>query len=439
MKHGQIFKRGGSLNNRIALALVLAFCIIFPGLAEAEKTGSRVWLLQEGEILEYAPSTWTVINTIKVPKEISQDPERLQITRTGEMLFCLDPQMGFGNPKEHFALDKAWIWDGRTAALLDRKLIGKSVSAGGDRRMVTESKPWLSLSSDGRQLYWFANESTRLKRENGEDLSVSTAFRVWQTNLAGLNPAQIVSYSFRPCKCETGACADTCPEADFWFPEDGVDDFFIVSHWIPGQLGSEYQSSFLYHKAGGKWASLKSSRVFEDVLDTTRDGNAIIHAVRDEACCGWENDSDDQTMLFAGGKNIVIFDEQKKYFNPDYDISFYTSKAKQSPDGSLIAINIVSTARPGADLRLSNGGKENPGELARIRQTLDTLPAVEAFRIADQTKPLLSLPHASFAGWLNDREILAVENGVLFTFDILKSTRKDTGIKVPKESGVFVR
>jgi hypothetical protein len=268
---------------------------------------------------------------------------------------------------------------------------------------------------------------------------VSTTFRIWQTDLAGLNPSSVASYAFRPCKCETGACMDTCPEADSWFPEDGVEDFFIVGHWIRGQVGSKRQSSFLYRKAGGKWSALKSSRVFEDVLDATRDGSVIVHAVRDEACCGWENDSDDQTMLFAGGKNTVIFDEQKRYFNTNYDVSFYTSKTKQSPDGSLVAINIASTARPGVEFRLSSSGKNNPGELARIRQTCDTLPAVEVFRVAEPTKPLLTLPRASFAGWLNDREILAVENGALFTFDISKNTRTDTGIKISKESGVFVR
>jgi hypothetical protein len=425
--------------NRIILALVLAFCIFSSCIAEAEKKAPRVWLLREGEILEYAPSTWTVINTIKAPKEFLQDPEMLQITQTGEMLFCMDPGIIFGNPEEHFAPDKAWLWDGRTSSFLDRKLVRKSVSAGGKRVLETVSKPRLALSGDGRRVYWFANESAILKRENGEDLSESANFRVWRTDLAGFNPSPIASHSFKPCKCETGACSESCPEADIWFPDDGVHDFFIASHWIPGQLGSEYQSSFLYRKVGGDWSALKSARKFENVLDASRDGNIIIHADRDAACCGWENDSNDQTMLFAEGKSIVIFDEQKRYLNPDYDVSFYTSKARLSQNASLVAMNIVSTSRPGADIRLSSTGKNNPGELGRIRQAIALLPAVEIIRVSDPSRPLLSLPHASFAGWLSDQEILIVEDGVLATLDILKNTRKNSGIRVSKESAVFVR
>jgi hypothetical protein len=67
------------------------------------------------------------------------------------------------------------------------------------------------------------------------------------------------------------------------------------------------------------------------------------------------------------------------------------------------------------------------------------LPAVEVICVADPSKPSLSLPHASFAGWLNDQEILAVENGILFIFDVSKNTRKNSGIKVSREPEVFVR
>ena len=427
------------MNIRITATLILVFCIIASCMAQAQKTGSRVWLLRDGEIFEYDPLTWKITNAIKATKSISQDPERLQITHTGEMLFYLDSKMGLGNPADQNSPDTVWLWNGRAESLLNRKLVNRSVSAGGDRLMETESKPELSLSKDGRKLYWFANESTILKRENGEDLSASTTFRVWQTDLAGLNRLEIASHTFRPCTCETGACSESCPEADFWFPEDGVDDFFIVSYWIPGQLGSEYKDSYIYRKAGGKWSEDKSGRVFEVVLDATRDGNAIIHAVRDGACCGWENEGNDQTMLFAGGRNTVIFDEQKKFSNPDYDVSFYTSKATLSPDGTLAAISIVSTYQQGDELRLSSDGKKNPEELARIRRALDTLPGIEVLRVADPMKPLISLPRATLAGWLNNQEILGIENGLLFTFNIAQNARKETGIKVPKKSSVFVR
>jgi len=76
-----------------------------------------------------------------------------------------------------------------------------------------------------------------------------------------------VSYAFGACKCETSVGSETCPEASFWWPDGGVGNFFVMTQWVPGQVGSDYQASFLYRDAGGGWSSTKLTHATEEVLD----------------------------------------------------------------------------------------------------------------------------------------------------------------------------
>ena len=153
--------------------------------------------------------------------------------------------------------------------------------------------------------------------------------------------------------------------------------------------------------------------------------------VGDGGCCGWDNAGDDQTRVAMNGRDIRIFDEQQSYGNPDYDVSFYTANAGLSPGMPAAALTIVSSAKTGDEIRSSDSGKENPGELARIRESLQQLPMTEVISLSNPARPLHLLHHASFAGWLNDREILIVENGLLTAFDTAAKTRRVSRITVP--------
>jgi len=424
---------------RTALLNVLLSLISFFGSTGTAQTKTRLWLLEKGEVVEYDPFTWTVVNRIKVPVEFTKDPGGLQINHAGQMLFCLDPEVHFGNPDQHFSPDKVWLWDGRTASLLDRRLAAQSSFKNSGGSSVVESTLRPSLSHDGRQLYWFENEFRMLRNADGIEQSVSTTFRAWQTDLSGRGSLQIARQSFPQCKCDTGVCSESCPEARFWFPDEGVDDFFIVTHWIPGQIGVTYQASFLYSKSGKGWSALKLTVRLEDVLSAGHGGAFIIHAHPDGGCCGWDNESDDQTLLTEDGKDVVIFDERNTYANPDYDVSFYTSNAERSPDGLCIAMTVVPTAVPSADIRLSDDGKENVDELARIRRSIADLPGVEVVGVADPSRHLFLIPHATFEGWLTSREMLIAESDVLIAFDVTTGVRRTSHIRVAKESRVFLR
>jgi hypothetical protein len=187
------------------------------------------------------------------------------------------------------------------------------------------------------------------------------------------------------------------------------------------------------------WSEHKLPKALEEVDDAARGGASIIYRVLDGACCGWDNAGDDQTILYSDGRETVLFDELRRYRNPNYDVSFFTSNARFSPDLRSIAMTILSTAMPGNEIRLTDEGKPNPDELARIQKSILGLPAVEVIRTDTPSKPFALFPHSSLVGWLNENEILIIENGVLAAIDIFKGNRRSSPVKVADESFVFLR
>ncbi len=393
----------------------------------------RLWALKEpDQLVEYDAVTFAPKQAVKVPPAALKPPHALQINHRGQVLFALTPSEPEASPEPEL-----WFWNGQSSTMLDRGLERKSDAVGSDVS-VTESVPFPFLSADGEHLFWFANQSRKLERDNLE-LSTRTTFRAWKTDLGGGHREELAEFAFPDCRCETGFCSETCPEASFWFPDDGVGDFFVVTHWIPGQIGSSYQDSFLYQKAEGKWSAKKLPHALERILDAAANGTVIIEAVPDAGCCGWENQSNDQTLLLRAGNSSTLFDERARYGNNNYDVSFFTRNANLSPDLSLVAMTISSTAKAGQKIRLADSGTSNPQELARILRALTGLPAVEVISPADPGKRLAFLPHATLIGWLNEKEILIVEDHLLASFNVATGARRKSGIKVPDETHAFLR
>jgi len=178
----------------------------------------------------------------------------------------------------------------------------------------------------------------------------------------------------------------------------------------------------------------------EKVLDSSSRGSdvALIEAIGDSGCYGWENESSDQTVLLKNGKAVTLFDEFKQYQNQDYDISFFTANALLSPGGGMVAFTVNATQPAGTEIRLSDSGKTNPGALAQIQKTLTELPAVEVMRLEDPAKPATRVPRATLVGWVNDEEILFVENDQLVAFNHVSSTRRESRIKAVKAYYAFL-
>jgi hypothetical protein len=389
-------------------------------------------------MVEYDPSTWAIKNAIKVPAEAFNNPEALAVNKHGQILFFPVRKEEYIDAAEPSDKARVWLWNGLKGEYLDRITYPESLAYSG-RASALLSQRRCTLSADGQSLYWFENAFRIMKDAHGADLSVAATFHAWRTDLGGGKRVAIASFDFPPCKCGTGACSETCPEASVWFADSGVDDFFLITRWIPGQIGATYESSSLFRRSGESWSEKKLAKAFENVEDAARGGTIVIHTILDGACCGWNNVSSDQTILAVNGKETVVFDEFKRYGNPNYDVSFFTSSARLSPDSRSVAMTILSTAQTGDEIRLADQGKPNPEELARIQKSIAGLPAVEVFRIDIPSITSALLPHATLAGWLDDNRVLVVENGLLVALDVRKGDRSVSPIKVASESYVFLR
>jgi hypothetical protein len=419
----------------VTTALILGTLLGATLHADAQ-TGKRLWVLQApDQIVEYDLHTFAPKLSLKLPPEALQHPENLLINRQGQMLFSFPPLQDASD----LPADKLWLWDGQAGQLLARGVTRRRTPAG-DNLAVLEAVPACMLSADGAHLYWFENRFQKLSdKGNNVDLSVITTYRGWRTDLEGSQPQPLASVTLPKCECGTSVCSETCPEAIFWAPNEGVDDFFLVTLWIPGQIGSTFQSSVLYQRSGDKWTAKPLPAPLEQVLDAAGQGSVLLSVITDAGCCGWDNESDDRTLLWRDGKSTVVFDEREHYHNDNYDVSFFTTNARLSPDRHAVAYTVAATAPAGAEIRLADSGQPAPEELARIQQALRELPAVEMVRLDPQPKRAAVIPHATLVGWLSDKEILVLADQELQVFDTGGHRRTESRIKVSNPSWVFLR
>jgi hypothetical protein len=49
------------------------------------------------------------------------------------------------------------------------------------------------------------------------------------------------------------------------------------------------------------------------------------------------------------------------------------------------------------------------------------------------------LPHATLVGWLNQRELLIVEDHMLVTYNVSTGTRRKSNVRVEDAAHVFLR
>jgi hypothetical protein len=396
----------------------------------------RVWVLQKPDaIVEYDPATFTPKQTVNVPAAALESPTALQVNARGQMLFELSADDPVIDASKGMA-DKVWFWDGQKVNTMGRSFT-HIVSSAGSNQKVAESLPAAYLSTAGTNLYWFTNDLNKLERDN-VDLDVTTTFRAWHSDLVGKQREDLTSFEIPNCRCTTGACAETCTEARVWVPAGGVSGYFLLTRMIPGQTEPKFESTSLYESSSGSWTGTPLDEPLQKVLDGNEDGSFLVSAVPDIGCCGWENQSDDQTVLYRFGKKVVLFDERERYKNPNYDVSFFTSNAKIAPNLSAVAMTVEATAKPDSPIQLAEQGQANPPESARLRKALTELPAALVVS-ADGTKQIAYLPHAKVAGWLNANDLLIVEGGVLVIYTPASGAKKKTTVKAEQAEWVYVR
>jgi len=397
----------------------------------------RLWVLQaSGEMVEYDPATFGLKQKVKVPTETVKSPTAVEVTQAGQILFAPPISLPLSD-EDAAAAHKMWLWDGRAAVTIDQGVQRKNETTGSNKA-VTDLVPVSHLSADGKSLYWFANESRRLERE-GVDLSITTTWKAWRTDLKGEGREAIASTKLPDCRCTTGSCEESCPTGLVWVPDTGVDKFFLVTQFIAGQAATLYKSTTAYASDGGKWAAVLLAEALQHVLDVDSKGDVIVNSIPDTGCCGWSNQSDDQTIVLLNSKKVSIFDERETYKNPDYDVSFFTANAKLSPDSTRVAMTITATAQSGKPIQLSDEGEANPEESQSIRKALIALPAVAVKTIQDSAKQVAFVPHKTLVDWINDKELLIVEDHLLVLYNVATGAKRKSSVHVEDAAHVFLR
>lgn len=420
---------------RLATITILASLLFFS--APLLGQGRRLWVLQPpGEMVEYDPGTFAVKQKVQVPPEVLQSPERLRINHVGQILFATPVPLPLAE-EDVASAHKVWFWNGHTATTIDPG-VTREVSTTGSNQAVSETSSVPFLSADGGHLFWFLNRARRLQRDN-VDLSVSATWQVWQTDLSGAGRDDLVTEKFPECRCATGTCEETCAYGAFWAPDDGVGKLFLMTEFVAGQTEPQYKKSSLYVEQSGKWVTNSLPEPLLRVLDAGPSGDPIVEAIPDSGCCGWSNQSNDQTLVLGNGKKRTIFDEQATYKNSDYDVSFYTSNARLSPDSRYVAVTINSTAESNKPIQLAEQGEANPEELQHIRKALTELPVVEVKTIDDDPRRVAYVPHAVLVGWLNEKDLLIVEDHVLVVYTVATGARHKSSIRVEDAARVFLR
>jgi hypothetical protein len=429
---------------RKALQLIAGLLLLSaPLLAQ----GRRLWVLRApGEMVEYDPATFAVRQTVKVPAEAVQLPGNISVNRLGQILFATAVSLPLSK-EDAAAAHPVWFWDGHTAATLDLG-VKREVIGAGSNEAVTETAPAVYLAADGAHLFWFANQARRLQRE-GVDLSTTTTWQAWQTDLNGAAREDLATVKFPDCRCTTGTCEESCPYGVVWAGENGVQKFFLMTQFVTGQTEPEYKATTRYQEAAGKWTVDALAEPLQRLLDASADGKTMVEAIPDTGCCGWSNQSNDQTLVLSDGKKRAVFDERATYQNPDYDVSFYTSNARLSPESGLVAMTIASTAETNKPMQLAEDGQANPEESQRIRKALAELPAVEvksidaksidAKSIEDVPRRVAFVPHAVLVGWISEKEILIVEDHLLEAYNVVTGARRKSSVRVEDVERVFLR
>jgi len=399
--------------------------------------GKRLWVLHDpGEMVEYDPATFAVKQKVKLPAEALTTPGGIEVNHPGQILFATPAELPLAADDVR-SPHQVWFWNGNTASTLDQS-VKREVVAAGSNQAVTESAPNVYLSTDGTHLYWFANEARRLQRQE-MDLSTATTWQAWRTDLKGGAREDLASVKLPDCPCATGVCTETCPYGGQWAPAGGIENFFLMTQYVAGQTEITYNQSTRYQEQGGKWIGTLLDKPLERELDAASGGDLIVEAIPDAGCCGWTNESNDQTLVLSHGNTRVVFDEQATYKNPDYDVSFYTSNARLSPDLGSVAMTIVATSEPNKPIQLSEQGQANPEESEHIRKALAELPAVEVKSLEDSPKRLAFVPHATLVGWIGAQELLIVEDHVLVMYNVGTGARKKSSVRVDDVGKVFLR
>ena len=429
--------------------LLVFICMSFwvtPPLFGASDRVKHLFVLQKtrSSLVEYSLTDFRELRSIKLPDDAFNEGFKphgeINVNGSGQVLMYLYPPHRGLRPREY------WFGDGEKSRIIPPEASLHRDDF--DQDDYGSSRPL--LSADGKSLFWFETAmKVRRQIDKGGYMipEVDALFQVKQSSLKDGKKIPLLEKMLPPCICETGVCTETCAVGQLWSPSDIVDDFFFVTYWVPGQLGSTYQSTYLFQKDPDKWAGKKLDQPCEVILDARNNGAMLVETVPDGGCCGWENESNDLTYIRHRERRTEIFDEGKKYNNSEYDVSFFSANARISPDLSMVAHTIASTMAAEAkedQFRFSSSieqtRKIRPEEASRLKQMINRHPVVEILALGASVRKLTEIDKATLIGWLNEREILIFCEKKLAVVNVQKGKQVNIlPITTEKAENVFLR
>ena len=402
-----------------------------------------VWILESsGKLSAYDTTNFHLrMESTPLPSDVRDHPERiLAISPAGLVMYRrIDGHTRIWNLRLGGEPSLPWDLSGVDEIASPPAQPGAEGTASGASMVKHYEAPQLAFSADGQRLFWFQNRMHVLQQRDLGDVSRTGSFLCWSTDIKGRDIRTLAHITFPECKCDTGACEETCPEIRSWTPAGGVTSFFYLTRFIPGQLSETDLETDLYQRAGAGWKGRKLRSPVEEILDARDGGDMYIAAIPDVGCCGWVNESDDMTSLIHDGERTTLFDEFARFHNQDYDVSFSTANAKFSPDGTEIAYTITASSKAGQPIRLASQGKKNPQELRRIEAALLTLPLVEDVAVAKLQKPRFSFANTALIGWVSVHQLLVWRAGEVFLVDTTSGRFMPTGLRAERAADVFLQ
>ena len=390
-----------------------------------------IWVLTaDGKIAAYDGVDFhPYLSNLALPPDAPKHPQNISVSRSGIVIYA---DVVPGTHLRH-------LWSSNNYG---HEVVGgaqdvRPARSGGS--LETIATPDVYFSADGGRFFWFENHALITRSSAGADISRTASFLAWTSDLVGNEPRAVTSIDLPACKCETGACTESCPEIAVWAPAAGVSDFFFATRWVPGQIDSQLLETDRYQLLNGTWTAQKLDGPEEGFIDAADHGNTYITGSGNGACCGAINGGGGKTEVVRNGQRSTIFDERARFHNADYEVAFLTANALLSPDVTQVAYTITSSAKPGDKLELSDGGKANPEELRQIAAALVDLPKLEVIALADPAKVRVSLPHTELLAWRDAQHLFALQNGVIVIVDATNGQATPTPLKAEKAAYVFIR
>ena len=414
----------------LSLGVFVELCPAAPVLALPDVT---LWVVQPpGQLVAFDLSDFSRVGGVWIPPAAFDDPSRIYVNGHGQFLVRLDD--------EHL-----WIWDGAKAYTLPVAAdVVRDSSAPASAGMVP-IRQWL-LGDDGNSLFVMEGTS-REQTEPGPDTS-ATPLRMRETDLSQRPRGEVFATTTRPCRKPMLLVAETepCPDPSIRAPGGVVRGCAVFTHWeqvgdIPeGSLpeASCRRTRYLRGVEGWKASELTSAWSEEPLLDIDSDGSAWVQAQSDGGCCGWSNDSSDQTTFGDADTTEVVFDEWSTFENKNYDVSFFTADARIAPAARRVAFTVRATSSPSEEIPLSADRKADSLELKSIRASLADMPLVEVVEVRPQSAGTLRLPHAELVGWASDSEVVVIEKGHVVAVNVLTKQRRRSDIAVRTAADAFV-